>query len=146
MRHDSEGDCPLLFACMSPTLCDQDDGRASDENNYQDSASLPGRKRIGNRNENLPHNGVAMIVYSCESNAEDARQGVSVRCNKSRSCIAVPEVPAGMDDESGSADRFRCQSERLTYLDCRRRSLDLSHQRSEERRVGKECRSRWSPY
>ena len=23
---------------------------------------------------------------------------------------------------------------------------DVSHQRSEERRVGKECRSRWSPY
>ena len=23
---------------------------------------------------------------------------------------------------------------------------DLAHRRSEERRVGKECRSRWSPY
>ena len=24
--------------------------------------------------------------------------------------------------------------------------LEISHRRSEERRVGKECRSRWSPY
>src|SRR5256884_3705625 len=33
---------------------------------------------------------------------------------------------------------------RNAELDIRR--LDLSHARSEERRVGKECRSRWSPY
>src|SRR3712207_9319704 len=30
------------------------------------------------------------------------------------------------------------------YLDCRH--MDLEKFRSEERRVGKECRSRWSPY
>ena len=28
----------------------------------------------------------------------------------------------------------------------RKREIDFGHQRSEERRVGKECRSRWSPY
>src|SRR2546422_8495640 len=29
---------------------------------------------------------------------------------------------------------------------CRRTRYDVIHVRSEERRVGKECRSRWSPY
>src|SRR3712207_9324883 len=35
------------------------------------------------------------------------------------------------------------QSRPMTYL---YRDGDLLHFRSEERRVGKECRSRWSPY
>src|SRR2546425_12465408 len=33
----------------------------------------------------------------------------------------------------------------VTEVDLGRRRVD-SHERSEERRVGKECRSRWSPY
>ena len=36
---------------------------------------------------------------------------------------------------------------RQTYLtDAKRKENDAEHARSEERRVGKECRSRWSPY
>ena len=31
-------------------------------------------------------------------------------------------------------------------LDCLSYYSDVDHSRSEERRVGKECRSRWSPY
>ena len=31
-------------------------------------------------------------------------------------------------------------------FDCTADSLTAGHFRSEERRVGKECRSRWSPY
>ena len=31
-------------------------------------------------------------------------------------------------------------------LDMHKEDLDGSEMRSEERRVGKECRSRWSPY
>ena len=33
----------------------------------------------------------------------------------------------------------------IDYYDCRIND-NISHPRSEERRVGKECRSRWSPY
>ena len=34
----------------------------------------------------------------------------------------------------------------LGELQDMRREINLIHNRSEERRVGKECRSRWSPY
>ena len=34
----------------------------------------------------------------------------------------------------------------LSFAMALRYSLDLDKERSEERRVGKECRSRWSPY
>src|SRR5438309_5031209 len=40
-----------------------------------------------------------------------------------------------------------CRRERNRYWRrVRRSSMDLQIRRSEERRVGKECRSRWSPY
>ena len=35
---------------------------------------------------------------------------------------------------------------RTPYSGANHQSRDLSSDRSEERRVGKECRSRWSPY
>ena len=44
-------------------------------------------------------------------------------------------------DENGNITddkRIRASLETINYL--------LDHNRSEERRVGKECRSRWSPY
>ena len=51
------------------------------------------------------------------------------------------------------AGRQRMLSQRISLefhrnLDKQNDTLirDLYHQRSEERRVGKECRSRWSPY
>ena len=34
----------------------------------------------------------------------------------------------------------------IIYISKMAESLDISSLRSEERRVGKECRSRWSPY
>ena len=55
--------------------------------------------------------------------------------------------------EALQAERERARAEREAqqrqeadrrYADCV--SFDLRHRRSEERRVGKECRSRWSPY
>src|SRR6266478_6238166 len=55
--------------------------------------------------------------------------------------------------EAGSGKRDACCRSRLEYNgqvarpDCNRFSLPSSRPpRSEERRVGKECRSRWSPY
>src|SRR2546427_9053852 len=36
--------------------------------------------------------------------------------------------------------------DRCVWLDGRSRNVRRCAQRSEERRVGKECRSRWSPY
>src|ERR1051326_5291113 len=38
------------------------------------------------------------------------------------------------------------RSARKQFLHCAARSNNQCHLRSEERRVGKECRSRWSPY
>src|ERR1035438_7203526 len=40
-----------------------------------------------------------------------------------------------------------CRSKKRNHLLLiRRRSIAKAHSRSEERRVGKECRSRWAPY
>src|SRR2546427_6815301 len=36
--------------------------------------------------------------------------------------------------------------ERLLYSNVKTLAIDIKSPRSEERRVGKECRSRWSPY
>ena len=37
-------------------------------------------------------------------------------------------------------------TEQIENAICRALEMPLEEQRSEERRVGKECRSRWSPY
>ena len=39
-----------------------------------------------------------------------------------------------------------CNRVRQYFQDSRNLSVKIQHMRSEERRVGKECRSRWSPY
>src|SRR2546422_10982731 len=53
--------------------------------------------------------------------------------------VGVPdEAPPGIVLERGVAGRMK--SDRHVEL------LERGPQRSEERRVGKECRSRWSPY
>ena len=41
---------------------------------------------------------------------------------------------------------FQCLQHTLGLENEKWRVLDKCHKRSEERRVGKECRSRWSPY
>src|SRR5690348_17801539 len=47
-----------------------------------------------------------------------------------------------LSDRYSSAPISRC----VSSLDSRRRTRSSPSLRSEERRVGKECRSRWSPY
>ena len=42
--------------------------------------------------------------------------------------------------------KFRVTAEEKASLELTCKLLNLSLSRSEERRVGKECRSRWSPY
>ena len=56
--------------------------------------------------------------------------------------VEEPEEPAGEAPEQQSVGGGKCP---LTYL-CPNHSLIHLPHRSEERRVGKECRSRWSPY
>ena len=46
----------------------------------------------------------------------------------------------------GATDKFLNYNENSFYRPQKRFSLNLRNARSEERRVGKECRSRWSPY
>src|SRR3989441_11948356 len=51
--------------------------------------------------------------------------------------------PVASTDARGQATRPRTGAD---VNDAALRLGSLAHQRSEERRVGKECRSRWSPY
>ena len=69
------------------------------------------------------------------SEAEYSRDMGSHRCNNSK---AVKE-------HTGKNDNYSCsKAECLGYLG--KKKACYNHRRSEERRVGKECRSRWSPY
>src|SRR6266478_3659169 len=70
--------------------------------------------------------------------AEDGIRGLTVTgvqtCALPISGIAA--MASGADDQGGTRDRKRR---------CRARFERGADRRSEERRVGKECRSRWSP-
>ena len=60
----------------------------------------------------------------------------------------LPTIKFVVVDENGSAD-VEFESKRLGAVSIQGRDSDwpnVSGGRSEERRVGKECRSRWSPY
>ena len=56
----------------------------------------------------------------------------------------IPILPLIMDEQTGKAG-YLTRLEAFVDL-MRRRKRKLAKSRSEERRVGKECRSRWSPY
>ena len=57
--------------------------------------------------------------------------------------LATKAVTRLTDTASNNADpKWSADGEKIYFLSDRRGSM----QRSEERRVGKECRSRWSPY
>src|SRR3712207_3613568 len=61
------------------------------------------------------------------------------RCN-----IRIIGIPEGEEKEKGAENLFKeIMAENFPNLV---REMDLQVTRSEERRVGKECRSRWSPY
>src|SRR3712207_7154871 len=68
--------------------------------------------------------------------------------------VGMPRrVPVrGRGDAGPADDPTGLSGGRLTWVDGRHRGVDgarppaVSPRRSEERRVGKECRSRWSPY
>ena len=64
--------------------------------------------------------------------------------------VAVSEEEAAASElEADLARLTQIESERDEYLDTLRRvqaEFENYRKRSEERRVGKECRSRWSPY
>src|SRR2546430_17295616 len=62
-------------------------------------------------------------------------------------CVLLfPDRPLSVEIDDGCEDRLQRNVgfERMSHGLLRRRRL--VSERSEERRVGKECRSRWSPY
>src|SRR2546429_10031668 len=59
---------------------------------------------------------------------------------------AAPAAPAGAKPAAPRAADPSPETPRLTQADANRLEEKYQSQRSEERRVGKECRSRWSPY
>src|SRR5256886_7666767 len=56
-----------------------------------------------------------------------------------------PPVAPAADLTPAARDAVRWLPLELTDADSVRRAVDLPYDRSEERRVGKECRSRWAP-
>ena len=56
-------------------------------------------------------------------------------------CLNLSEVAETVQSLELESDEVES-----VYEQIHARGIDLSDDRSEERRVGKECRSRWSPY
>src|SRR5215813_15494559 len=81
--------------------------------------------------DDLPGKGKPLDLDAYFATPEDVRLGYSVL--KSAGCLPV-EVELQNEVESLKARLAVCDDERERQT------------RSEERRVGKECRSRWSPY
>src|SRR2546430_1558733 len=72
-----------------------------------------------------------------DENARDPRRGELLGPHDER-------VAPGEEEQSD--DRGRAPVDRAARQPVAQRERDSEEQRSEERRVGKECRSRWSPY
>ena len=60
--------------------------------------------------------------------------------------LAESEKELGLDITQKQIDELAAHKDDINYLVAEKRKKIVRHRRSEERRVGKECRSRWSPY
>ena len=90
--------------------------------------------------------GIARVLADVRAAVEDwrAMQDRMVemlgRVESARSGVSHAEL------EEGRAFLAWLLKDHFTFLGCRDYALEQVGMRSEERRVGKECRSRWSPY
>src|SRR2546426_11879712 len=78
---------------------------------------------------------------------------MAVRKVCSLSLMSRPSVRSNVIEEAAGGGEFRARSrdeeqgrDREIAAERHEPPCHESHERSEERRVGKECRSRWSPY
>jgi len=88
-----------------------------------------------------------ITVLYIEDNAADAvlvEEMLADEKNQSYSLVSAPSLAAGMQRlAAGGIDLVLLD---LSLPDSHGLETFLTLKRSEERRVGKECRSRWSPY
>src|SRR3712207_7643013 len=90
------------------------------------------------------------VVYFCFFQAEDGIRYIGVTGVQTCALRSLSYCPSSActEDVRGIIER----RQRNSCTPCARRTIRLQllalhhHNRSEERRVGKECRSRWSPY
>src|SRR3712207_8748075 len=82
-------------------------------------------------------------VCSSDLGGRSPCQGLSSRARPQRYPVRVLPLPGA---STGSLVSSQNSLGELSTLVSRSSHSGLSHHRSEERRVGKECRSRWSPY
>src|SRR5256884_4650575 len=80
--------------------------------------------------------GVQTCALPISSHEQPEKEGERIRLHQS------VETRPTMKEGSGCGNRSRERTEQRE----KRKKLPAAYERSEERRVGKECRSRWSPY
>ena len=78
-------------------------------------------------------------ISACTSVSASAE---SVRVETERGAVSFSMSAAG----GLRVTRGEAESPELVFVDSFASALKSERKRSEERRVGKECRSRWSPY
>src|SRR2546430_7699126 len=86
-----------------------------------------------------------VLYLSCFFQAEDGIRDLTVTGVQTCALPIYDGNPARRRERRGDVRPLRRHAQRDTDRD-RRRRRNLHPGRSEERRVGEECRSRWSPY
>ena len=90
----------------------------------------------------MADNGLDMFCYQCSQTAHGTGCTISGVCGKK------PTVARLQDNLIFTMKGISAYNYNANVLGKYNPEIDafLTHRRSEERRVGKECRSRWSPY
>ena len=107
-------------------------------------------ERPGNMDEDSPEGAMAtgsyfVQLYPYVYATGDLEQWRAMTRQDCLFCGSVITNVTSLHDSGGWRDPWSQNIVKTTYLDSGPGS-EYSRSRSEERRVGKECRSRWSPY
>ena len=107
--------------------------------------------RYMNQNSNTDRNATWRVGVYCRLSKDDELTGESASISNQRDILVNYCQSQGWQVVDVFQDGLRCNSSLLVFEELRQKSCGegrahIRNHRSEERRVGKECRSRWSPY
>src|SRR3712207_4966204 len=105
-----------------------------------------GRKEIRLAEQEMPGLMAVRAEYAGQSPLRGARIMGSLHMTVQTAVLIETLVDLGADVRWVSCNIFSTQDHAAAAVAVGRGTVDAPAGRSEERRVGKECRSRWSPY
>src|SRR5688572_4345979 len=102
-------------------------------------------------NQMISNRGIRLVAIGGGTGLSTLLSGLKKFVSRQKEEVWLESLSAivTVSDDGGSSGRLRDELQMLPPGDIRNCMIALSEDsnlRSEERRVGKECRSRWSPY